>query len=171
MSTSPTKESSPAKADKPVFTEKEERVLKAAWHCLKAPPEVDLEKLRVAADFNTIKTASNTWGVIKKKLAAMAPAGAEGEGGGECCPECLLKQFLQVADCDCAYATDSPIATPKSKDEATPKKRGKKATVEDADYDDDGETPTKKRKTPKKKVKAGGDEVAEDDDAVKAEEE
>lgn len=71
------------------------------------------------------------------------------------------------ADCDCAYATDSPIATPKSKDKATPKKRGKKATVED----DDGETPTKTRKTPKKKVKAGGDEVAEQDDAVKAEEE
>ena len=81
----------PAKADKPIFTEKEERVLKAAWHCLKAPPEVDLEKLRVAADFNTTKTASNTWGVIKKKLAAMAPAGAEGEGGGECCLECVPK--------------------------------------------------------------------------------
>jgi hypothetical protein len=32
--------------------------------------------------FNTTKTAQNTWGVIKKKLAAMAPEGAEGENGG-----------------------------------------------------------------------------------------
>jgi hypothetical protein len=81
MSTSPTKESSPSKTDKVVFTEKEERVLKAAWHCLKSPPEVDIEKLRVHADFNTTKTASNTWGVIKMKLASLAPA--EGEGGGK----------------------------------------------------------------------------------------
>ncbi|GAB7334705.1 hypothetical protein MBLNU13_g06645t1 [Cladosporium sp. NU13] len=144
MSASPTKESSPSKADKPVFTEKEERVLKAAWHCLRAPPEVDLEKLKVAADFNTTKTASNTWGVIKKKLAAMAPAGAEGEGG------------------------DSPLATPKSRDKPTPKKRGKKATVEDA-VDDEGKTPTKKRKTPKKKTKAAGDDELAGDEAVKTE--
>ena len=69
---------------------------------------------------------------------------------------------------ECFYATDSP--TPKTKEKATPKKRGKKATVEDADDDDEGETPTKKRKTPKKKDKAGDDELAADDDAVKAEE-
>jgi hypothetical protein len=49
----------------PIFTDKEERVLKAASHCLKSPPEIDIEKLRVAADFNTTKTASNTWGTIK----------------------------------------------------------------------------------------------------------
>lgn len=64
---------------KPTFTEKELRVLQHAWSCLKSPPEIDLEKLRVAAGFNTPKTASNTWGVIKKKLAAMSA----GEGGGE----------------------------------------------------------------------------------------
>ena len=83
MSTSPTKDSSPPKAEKALFTEKEERVLKAAWLCLKSPPEIDLEKLRVAADFNTTKTASNTWGLVKKKLATLAPPAAEGaEGGG-----------------------------------------------------------------------------------------
>jgi hypothetical protein len=80
MSSSPTKESSPSKADKSLFTEKEEKVLKAAWHCLKSPPEIDIEKLRAAAEFNTTKTASNTWGVIKKKLATLAPPSAEGEG-------------------------------------------------------------------------------------------
>ena len=73
------------------------------------------------------------------------------------------------ADCGFPIVTDSPIATPKSKDKATPKKRGKKATVEDADDDDDGGTPTKKRKPPKKKAKAGEDELAQDD-AVKGEE-
>jgi hypothetical protein len=70
MSSSPIKAASP---EKTIFTDKEERVLKAAWHCLKFPPEIDIEKLRVAADFNTTKTASNTWGMIKKKLASLAP--------------------------------------------------------------------------------------------------
>jgi hypothetical protein len=92
MSSSPIKASSPAKpqhataagaGEKSIFTEKEERVLKAAWFCLKTPPEVDMEKLKVAADFNTLKTASNTWGTIKKKLATLAPPAAEGaEGDG-----------------------------------------------------------------------------------------
>jgi hypothetical protein len=87
MSSSPTKASSPAAkpeqptaGDKSIFTNKEERVLKAAWFCLKSPPEVDMEKLRVAADFNTPKTASNTWGLIKKKLATLAPPPAAAEG-------------------------------------------------------------------------------------------
>ena len=80
------KDSSPSEQtnEKPFFTEKEERVLKAAWHCLKSPPEIDIEKLRVAADFNTTKTASNTWGTVKKKLASLAPPVAEGEGDGMC---------------------------------------------------------------------------------------
>jgi hypothetical protein len=92
MSSSPIKASSPAKpqhataaaaGEKSIFTEKEEGVLKAAWFCLKTPPEVDMEKLKVAADFNTLKTASNTWGTIKKKLATLAPPAAEGaEGDG-----------------------------------------------------------------------------------------
>lgn len=80
MSASPTKDPSPTKTDKSVFTEKEEKVLKAAWTCLKVPPEIDIDKLKIAADFNTVKTASNTWGVIKKKLAALAPPEAEGDG-------------------------------------------------------------------------------------------
>jgi hypothetical protein len=85
MSSSPIKASTPTKqphpqasTEKSLFTEKEERVLKAAWLCLKTPPEIDMEKLRVAADFNTLKTASNTWGMIKKKLATLAPLAAEG---------------------------------------------------------------------------------------------
>ena len=37
----------------PALYEKEERVLKAAWHCLKCQAEINIGKLRVAADFNT----------------------------------------------------------------------------------------------------------------------
>ena len=163
MSTSPIKDSSPPKTEKSLFTEKEERVLKAAWHCLKSPPEIDIDKLRVAADFNTTKTASNTWGVIKKKLATLAPA--EGDGGGKCSRSRIMTRELLIADNCFARAIDSPVATPKSK--FTPKKRGKKASVEDDD-DDEAETPTKKRKTPKV-VKAGENELLADE-GVKAEE-
>jgi hypothetical protein len=98
MSASPTKEASPAKTDKALFTEKEERVLKAAWQCLKTPPEIDIEKLKEAAGFNTTKTAQNTWGVIKKKLATLTPAGAEGEGGGKYYPE-RARTRPEIASC------------------------------------------------------------------------
>ncbi|RMY98125.1 hypothetical protein D0862_07727 [Hortaea werneckii] len=83
--------SAAAAADKkdtavPTFTEKEERVMKIAWTCLKSgPPDVDIAKLTKAAGFNTSKTAANTWGVIKKKLLSMAGDGEEGvEAQGKC---------------------------------------------------------------------------------------
>lgn len=72
-------DTSSSAAAKPSFTEKEERILKLAWQCLKSPPEIDIEKLREVGEFNTTKTASNTWGLIKKKLASIAPM-AEGDG-------------------------------------------------------------------------------------------
>ena len=83
MSTSPAKEITPIheskapEAAKPevVFTEKEERVLKVAWSCLKSgPPDIDMNKLQVAGGFNTLKTAANTWGTIKKKLLQLTSA-------------------------------------------------------------------------------------------------
>jgi hypothetical protein len=43
---------SPSKTDKkaPVFTEKEEMVLKAAWRCLKSgPPEVRRQHIKIRA--------------------------------------------------------------------------------------------------------------------------
>ncbi|RMY04697.1 hypothetical protein D0868_06237 [Hortaea werneckii] len=70
----------------PTFTEKEERVMKIAWTCLKSgPPDVDIAKLTKAAGFNTTKTAANTWGAIKKKLLSMGGDGGEegGEGQGK----------------------------------------------------------------------------------------
>ncbi|KAI7532687.1 hypothetical protein KC331_g13459 [Hortaea werneckii] len=146
------KTSSAAAADKkdtavPTFTEKEERVMKIAWTCLKSgPPDVDIAKLTKAAGFNTSKTAANTWGAIKKKLLSMAGDGEEG-----------------------AEAQDAP-KTPKAR--ATPKKRGKKADADgEADAEagagagaEDGSPKKKQRKTPVKKGKkveqAAEEEVA-----------
>ncbi|KAI4749001.1 hypothetical protein E4T50_00786 [Aureobasidium sp. EXF-12298] len=121
---------SPVKADKKavVFTEKEEMVLKAAWRCLKSgPPEIDMEKLMRAAGFNTMKTTSNTWGVIKKKL------------------------FSDVDGDSLPTAPTKPKAPAKGKKAAatpTPsKKRGKKDVEdEDGDEDDEGRTLVNKRK-------------------------
>ena len=95
-------ENASAAAEKSVFTAREEDVLKAAWHCLKSPPEVgntfipepgqssismqiDIEKLMERADFKTAKTASNTWGVIKKKLNI----GVDGASPSKACEFCL----------------------------------------------------------------------------------
>jgi len=69
---------------KPAFTEKEDRVLKIAMLCLKSGiPEIDMEKLTKMGEFNTQKTAQNTWGIIKKKLLALAPPSSSEEGGEE----------------------------------------------------------------------------------------
>lgn len=81
MSTSPHKEASPPTV---TFTEKEDIILKVAWQCLKTgPPDIDMVKLTKLGKFNTNKTATNTWGVIKKKLAQMTPQldGEDAVGG------------------------------------------------------------------------------------------
>ncbi|KAK0959680.1 hypothetical protein LTS01_021285 [Friedmanniomyces endolithicus] len=132
--------------EKPAFTDKEERVLKVAWFCLKSgPPDVDVEKLAKAGGFNTTKTASNTWGTIKKKLMAMAPTeGDEGEGDGAG---------------DMGDTAKTPTKTPtkaKAKAQATPKKRAKKTDDGEEEGEEEGEeaSPGKKpRKSPVKKGK------------------
>ncbi|KAK4569737.1 hypothetical protein LTR86_002705 [Recurvomyces mirabilis] len=148
-SATPTKERTPASDatatkstaanDGITFTEKEERVLKVAWSCLKGgAPEIDIAKLVDLGGFNTAKTAANTWGVIKKKLATIGQANGDGGAG---------------------TATDAP-ATPKTpktpKAKATPKKRTKKSEEEGGDDDEgagaDEASPKKKRKTPVKKA-------------------
>ncbi|KAK4548429.1 hypothetical protein LTR36_009339 [Oleoguttula mirabilis] len=144
--TSPSKETTPAsdakatgsaagekkeeKSPFELFSEKEQKLLIAAMFCLKSgAPDIDFNKFVVAGKFNTLKTAQNSWGKIKQKLATIAPkieeAGEAGEGGEPTTPK-----------------------TPKAK--ATPKKRTKKA---DADGDDDEEASPKKKKTPAKKGK------------------
>ncbi|KAK5681303.1 hypothetical protein LTS10_007065 [Elasticomyces elasticus] len=147
MSTSPSKAATPASdaaaVEKSLFTPKEEAVLKVAWACLKSgPPEIDFEKLVKAYGFNTTKTAQNTWGVIKKKLASITPV-LEGEE-----PKTPVK--------------------PKAKAASPTKKRTKKS--EDGDDDDEEKTasPEKKpRKSPVKKTKKSED--GGDDDEEKTE--
>ncbi|KAK1058829.1 hypothetical protein LTR33_013291 [Friedmanniomyces endolithicus] len=158
--------SSAAKSpEKPVFTEKEERVLKVAWQCLKSgPPDVDVEKLAKAGGFNTTKTASNTWGTIKKKLLAMAPPetdegegdGAGGTGGKRAH---LLTRFLVPTLLNMIVllrtsedTAKTPTKTPtKAKAKATPKKRAKKTD----DGDEEGEEASSEKKPRKSPVKKG----------------
>ncbi|KAK6005983.1 hypothetical protein QM012_006393 [Aureobasidium pullulans] len=123
---------SPVKADKKavVFTDKEEMVLKAAWRCLKSgPPEVDMEKLMKAAGFNTMKTTSNTWGVIKKKLFS--------DIDGESLPTAPNTPAKPKAAAIGKKATATP----------TPSKKRAKKDVEDEgdDEDDEGRTLVNKR--------------------------
>ncbi|PSK56677.1 PWWP domain-containing protein2 [Elsinoe australis] len=119
------------------FTEKEDRVLKVVFQCMRTVPEVDMKKLTELAGFNTEKTCSNTWGVIKKKLAAIA----EQNGG-------------------------SLATTPKSKKGTTPKKRSKTGEDGEDNGDGDGDSPTKKpRKTPAKKSKVKAEETGDEDAA------
>lgn len=72
----------PGKDDKPALNEKEMRLLAAAMMSLKTGlPDLDYEKFRVNGSFNTLKTAQNTWGVLKKKIMAMNPEAAEAAAG------------------------------------------------------------------------------------------
>nr|POE65024.1 putative urease accessory protein uref-like [Quercus suber] len=144
MSTTPAPESKSAIT----FTEKEEHVLRVAWACLKSgPPEVDIVKLTTAGGFKTNKTAANTWGTIKKKLAQMNPPHitSSGEPGESATPH---------------------LNTPKTK--GSPKKRGKNTSSDNGEREtdfDNGESPKKKqRKSPAKKTpnKVGNNAVADD---------
>lgn len=87
MSAAASKENSPTKADKPekpLFTEREEKLLKVAWFCLKSgPPDIDLNKFMKHGEFNTMKTCSNQWGTLKKKIASLAPKDEDGDEAAE----------------------------------------------------------------------------------------
>jgi len=73
------------------FSEKETKYLVAAMLSLKSgPPDVDMTKFTKAGGFNTSKTASNTWGTLKKKLRELNPV-AEGD---ECRHYSSLSSFL-----------------------------------------------------------------------------
>ncbi|KAK6437896.1 hypothetical protein LTR95_005902 [Oleoguttula sp. CCFEE 5521] len=129
----------PSAAAKPLFTDKEEKVLKVAWSCLKSgPPDVDIEKLQKAAGFNTSKTTSNTWATIKKKLATLSPDG-DSPSTPKKTPTSTKKRGKKVSaanvDAD-AEGEEDDEATPAAKKvkttpaaESSRPKRGKKLTV------------------------------------------
>ncbi|KAK8213345.1 hypothetical protein M8818_002644 [Zalaria obscura] len=130
--------------EKSIFSPREEAVLKAAWLCLKSGvPEIDMEKLKEKAGFNTIKTTQNTWGKIKQKLFT------DEEGNSMPVPSKPA-------------ASESPTKTKPKKGPATPKKRGKSGD-DDEEHEDEGNTSPKKkgRKSPVKKgVKAEQEDIA-----------
>ncbi|KAK4993796.1 hypothetical protein LTR66_005583 [Elasticomyces elasticus] len=113
---------------KPLFTAKEEALLKIAWLCLKSPPEIDYQKLQELGQFNTMKTCTNTWGTIKKKLMQNAPPASADDpatptkGGDE---------------------TGKSAKSPKAK---TLKKRGRKDDEAEDDAAVDQPSPKKRRK-------------------------
>ncbi|KAK0333966.1 hypothetical protein LTR59_015472 [Friedmanniomyces endolithicus] len=154
--------SSAAKSpEKPVFTEKEERVLKVAWQCLKSgPPDVDVEKLAKAGGFNTTKTASNTWGTIKKKLLAMAPPetdegegdGAGGTGGKRAH---LLTRFLVPTLLNMIVLLRTSEDPDQDPHEGQGQGHPQEARQEDDDGDEEGEEASSEKKPRKSPVKKG----------------
>lgn len=84
MSTSPAKKDGTTTKSDVDLTEKEANYLKiAVMHCLKSgPPEIDYQKFVKHGEFNTLKTAQNTWGKIKAKLTKAAAANAAGDDEG-----------------------------------------------------------------------------------------
>ncbi|KAF2719610.1 hypothetical protein K431DRAFT_295910 [Polychaeton citri CBS 116435] len=127
------------------FTEREERILKVAWFCLKSgAPDIDVQKLTRLGEFKTAKTASNTWGVIKKKLNVMAPEDPEGDGNG-------------TGDGE-APVISRPKRTPtKTPGRKKPSKRAKQAA---ADQDDEMEEASPAKKAKKSPVKKGSKKAA-----------
>lgn len=70
------------KADKPTpaFSERDVRLIVAAMQSLSGgPPEIDFDKFTDHGGFNTKKTAMNTWGTLKKKIAEVNPGAMIGE--------------------------------------------------------------------------------------------
>ncbi|EME88039.1 uncharacterized protein MYCFIDRAFT_85937 [Pseudocercospora fijiensis CIRAD86] len=136
-------------ADNDAFTEREQKVMALAWQCFAEQPKIDFEKLARLSGYTNVRSASNAWGAIKKKLASQASKFGAGDSD--------------------VNGDNESSATPKTTPKATPKKRGKKA----ADEDDGEETPAKKTKGRKGKAtpkKADTDEdSAEGAPVVKAE--
>lgn len=195
---SATKESSPvssaaAAADKPAFSEREMKLIIAAMMSLKSgPPDVDYQRFQKNGEFNTLKTAQNTWSTLKKKIASLNPeAAADAAASGKCCAS-LRANVTAVTNN--VTATPKPKATPKKrakaddgdegaaegevsptkKPKATPRKK-KEPAAEGADGEDESASPKKKaRKSPTKKAAAKkaeptADEQAADDAAIEAE--
>lgn len=126
--------------------------------------QIDMEKLKEKAGFNTIKTTQNTWGKIKQKLFT------DEEGNSMPVPSSMsMPSVLESSPCDLAdgcslepAASESPTKTKPKKGPATPKKRGKSGD-DDEEHEDEGNTSPKKkgRKSPVKKgVKAEQEDIA-----------
>lgn len=133
------------KAQEVIFTEKEALVMKSALLCVKSGmPDIDIQRLTKVAGFNTEKTASNTWAVVKKKVLALEERMSLGEEfcflektGGKACVGCTITMLK----------TDLVVGG----GEYSPKKRSNKTSHDDQDESEAATNPKKKtRKTPAK---------------------
>ncbi|KAK1574266.1 uncharacterized protein LY79DRAFT_593428 [Colletotrichum navitas] len=141
-------------APKPSLTDREFEILKLAWSCMKAPPEIDYTALASACGMTNPRSASNAWSAIKKKLFSNMPAPVDEDG--------------------------NPIMTPSKRKRASPvkKKAAPAPTAEEGDElaGSDGEeklvveTPKKKRATPAKKKPAAAATAADGEGADEEEE-
>ncbi|GAB7362199.1 hypothetical protein MBLNU230_g2225t1 [Neophaeotheca triangularis] len=132
------------------FNEKEVKMLVAMSQSLKnGPPDIDIQKFTKIGGFNTQKTASNSWGNLKKKLRELNPA-EDGDDG----KDSLHFSFYQGT---LAKFTSS-ATTPKKK--SSKRKSPEKAANEEEALDD-GETPKKKAKAKGKGRKKAADAVVE----------
>lgn len=104
--------------------------------------QVNYEKLAAECGMTNIRSASNAWTTIKKKIMARGSGGAIGTKSNG--------------------TSEDSAATPMK---STPKKRAKKPDADDAEAV--GASPAKKAKTPKKS-KAKVDEDGEDEKASEA---
>lgn len=130
--------------EKPAFNEKETKLLTVAMLSLKSgPPEIDIQKFMTGGGFNTIKTAQNTWGVLKKKLASMSPATENGDTGSGSTAVSSKSHACEPPNFD--PADNFTAATAEKK---TPKKRTKKESSGDDDAEVGGSPTKKAKKTP-----------------------
>ncbi|KAH6654506.1 hypothetical protein BKA67DRAFT_658799 [Truncatella angustata] len=55
-------------SNKPKLSAREQEIVAIVWQCFKAEPQVDTDKLAELGGFKNSKSASTTWGMLKKKL-------------------------------------------------------------------------------------------------------
>ncbi|KAF1346596.1 hypothetical protein BDV97DRAFT_371175 [Delphinella strobiligena] len=101
------------------LTPREDAVLQHSWQCMTSMPEVNMDKLLEKSDINTMKTLTNTWGVIKKKLRVVWEADAN--------PEATVASEGDDAEPDTPKAAPQKAAVAK-KGTAAVKKKGTAAT-------------------------------------------
>ncbi|ORY61672.1 uncharacterized protein BCR38DRAFT_487413 [Pseudomassariella vexata] len=135
------------------LTAREFEIAGLAWQCVVGGmPKVDLKKLQQVSGINTLKTTSNKWWAIKKKLAAKVnatsssgPSQSEGElttpatpansTSGRRCKASASTTAIKPAITKKRKATSSPT---ESTTPAITKKR-KTSVAAAADYDSDGD--------------------------------
>ncbi|ROW01203.1 hypothetical protein VSDG_02712 [Cytospora chrysosperma] len=157
------------------LTARENEILSKAMNCLKAPPEIDYEKLAGEVGMSNPRSAANAWGAIKKKMswntntpaAGKSTAGAKRKSAATTSNDSDADEDASPAKKAKAPAKPrkkAPVAPKKAA--ATPKKgktaaapkssvTAKESSEEEGQVSDDKEVEKSAKATPVKKGKAG----------------